>query len=145
LTALAERAVACKRWRWMPGMRVQYVWGGPARDRFLCVDKEHAHLVVEDSAVDGGGPLTWLRKRLASFDRDCRPDLDDPATLGCLLALVREAWGDPLLCTSEGHDILSKHWWAVSSTMRRNSDLRPCGLSQVSEAEALIAALESAP
>jgi hypothetical protein len=73
-------------------MRVEYVWGGPARDRFLCADKEHAHLVVE-SAVDGGGPLTWLRKRLASFGRDCLPDLDDPATLGCLLALVREAWG----------------------------------------------------
>jgi hypothetical protein len=37
--------------------------------------------------VDCNG--NWGR-RLA---KDCRPDLDDDATCGCLLGLVRDAWG----------------------------------------------------
>jgi hypothetical protein len=62
---LAKRAVACKGWRWMPGM----AWFD---GRFLQYRvQSEAHAVV----VDEGG----------------LPDLTDPATLGCLLALVREA------------------------------------------------------
>ena len=58
---LARRAVACKHWRWTPGM---LVLNGP---RVLTVDERDMTGLV--------------------------PDLGDPATLGCVLALVRESNG----------------------------------------------------
>jgi hypothetical protein len=62
------------------------------------------------------------------------PDLSDPATLGCLLALVREAWGKPDLHTRpEGSR------WRMWSFEWPSSMLHP------TEAEALVAALEAAP
>jgi len=68
------------------------------------------------------------------------PDLTDPATVGALLALVREAWGDPCICTAV--DNTGAGWWVDGWTAARPqvpSDLHP------TEAEALVAALEAAP
>ena len=80
---------------------------------------------------------------------DLIPDLRDPATLGCVLALVREAWSDasggpvPVTaadrgCTSGGPPV----WFVVWSH-------GPCGdpfnRESPTEAHALVAALESAP
>lgn len=64
------------------------------------------------------------------------PDLTDPATVGCLLALVRDAHGSPLLRVEGFPD----GWRAV------RTDRAPyvVGLGH-SEAAALVAALESAP
>ena len=76
---LGRRAVACKGWRWMPGMltddgqRVLHADGG---SMFAGVGSGHD--------ADGYGPFE---------SRNMLPDFRDPATLGCLLALVREAWG----------------------------------------------------
>ena len=74
------------------------------------------------------------------------PDLDDPATLGCLLALVREAWGDQgLHCAGRYSD--GKWLWHVQgghphgATFRR----RVYAIGHGTEAEALVAALEAAP
>ena len=64
-TALARRAVACKGWRWMPGMR----W----------------------RTEDDRGRLDDFQPEYMGRPPDALPDLTDPATLGCLLALVREA------------------------------------------------------
>ena len=47
--------------------------------------------------------------------RDALPDLTDPATLGCLLALVREAWQDPTITT---------HCWRVSPAVVARSPER---------------------
>jgi len=58
------------------------------------------------------------------------PDLDDPATLGCLLALVREAWDDRYLCAS----LSPRKLWMVDGWSLHDT-----------EAEALVAALEAAP
>ena len=126
--ALAKRVVACKSWRWMPGM-----------------------------LIHSGFRMTWVDETtFRSFDEcgnemygstDCLvPVFDDPATLGCLLALVREAFPG---CHAEpngapkwdGYDEAERdNWWAVFT----------CGPHRVmangaTEAEALVAALEAAP
>jgi hypothetical protein len=111
---LAQRAVACRHWRWMPGM----VWYrpssalGPIRGRMIGDDP--SGLLLSEG---------W-------------PDLTDPATLGCLLALVREAGAYirhlsmlPMGCT------VNVEW----------PDGRICDYRRETLAEALVAALEAAP
>lgn len=69
-------------------------------------------------------------KHVPPNPRDAWPDLTDPATLGCLLALVREALDIPYLCTSVSPE---GRWWVDGYSLHDT------------EAEALIAALEAAP
>ncbi len=76
LRALARRAVACKGWRWMPGM--------------LHRNRRNATRITEEHAGYSWGG--W-------------PDLSDPLTVLALLLLLREAWGCSNLSvvgTSEG-------------------------------------------
>ena len=66
------------------------------------------------------------------------PDLTDPAALGCLLALVREAHGDPLVHPLHHPDPEGPGCWRVwrgRFWVGQHSD----------EAAALVAALEAAP
>jgi hypothetical protein len=75
--------------------------------------------------VAGGGDVGWR----------CVPDLSDPATVvGCLLALVREAWGDPAAHAVPDGD------WHVYGDMPETE----YGTGDT-EAAALVAALEAAP
>jgi hypothetical protein len=62
------------------------------------------------------------------------PDLGDPATVGCLAVLVREAWNEPELSPTYYDDGTWCVGWPDSLRHR-----------QPSEAAALIAALEAAP
>ena len=115
--ALARRAAACSGWRWMPGM-------------MNAKSGERAVARYDDgTAYEGGG---WLLG-----ERDY-PDLDDPATLGCLLALVREAWRDPGLTTMFRHGL--RNAWCCRSTANGWND----DAIGATEAEALVAALEAA-
>ncbi len=125
-------------------MRVSYVWGSDARDMFVAVDAEHAHLVIEDPGEDREVyRMTWLRKRIDSFARDCVPDLDDPATLGCLLALVREAWDDATIHVRAVDDPEHGHVWMAFNKYGQ-AKLARLTWSRF-EAERLVVALEAAP
>ncbi len=123
---LARRAVACPRWRWMPGMLTT------CDLRVVEGDAEYVIGQRSGPTKSGGG---W-------YDGDAAgllPDLADPATLGCLLALVREAWGDLHMVArcDDRHGKVS--WWIY-----RWGDL-PRSRECSTEAEALVAALEAAP
>jgi hypothetical protein len=89
------------------------------------VSVEHASLVVLDDEFDF----------VEITDGKAIPDLDDPATLGCLLALVRRAWNDQRINTLPTTD----GGWAVAD----GDDDWIC--TGTTEAEALVGALEAAP
>ncbi len=116
---LAQRAVACKHWRWKPGMLIK---ADEDIDR-ICIAWEDGMLECRDIEIIGDQIAEVL------------PDLDDPATLGCLLALVREAWGDQRINTLPTTD----GGWAVADG---DDDWICTGMT---ETEALVAALEAAP
>ena len=109
IEALPRRAVACRGWRWMPGMAFcdgAEVW--------RVTSAQHAETIHADRT----------------------PDLTDPATLGCLLALVREAWGDP-----SAYTMAYCGRWTLCSD--RDEEIDPG--DGATEAAALVAALEAAP
>jgi len=123
---LAKRALACRGWRWMPGMRtingrrLAVVFGASRTAAVLCDLRDDANSDTEE-----------LQGEL--------PDLNDPATVGCLLALVREAWGMPtgITVTYSSDEGL----WGVSWSGATHGGW--CGRGET-EAEALVAALEAA-
>lgn len=108
--ALARRAVACEGWRWTPGM----LRTSPGAHHGIRV------LDVNAVGIDRTHPL---------------PDLTDAATLGCLLALVREAHGR--CCYTQ---VCGGYW-----TIQNDDTEDAWGDHCATEAEALVAALEAAP
>jgi hypothetical protein len=136
MTKLARRAVACPGWRWLPGMLIKTV-GGPT-DRIAGIDSTYIHAWAESQQTENPRGM-WIRYRLDRMNKHGVPDLSDPATVGCLLALVREAWGNPLICTAV--DNTGCGWWVEGGTEESRV---PWHLHDT-EAAALVAALEAAP
>ena len=107
--ALGKRVVACKGFRPMRGM------------------------------LDMQG-RTWDSSLLWRWHNEVDvPDLRDPATLGCLLALVREAWDDPQAFVGW----FDPHWKVIRC--RTESLIGFLAGRGATEAEALVAAWEAAP
>jgi len=136
--ALGLRAVACNGWRWMPGMRSEirtrtrraaYRWlSGPT-------DERHWGLVV--IVEDHRG---WPARTVATLQPGPHdlPDLDDGATLGCLLALVRLARLDPYWLPT-CLDWEGGMAWVIEEPSRKRQTRHG------SYAAVLVAALEAAP
>ena len=123
IESFARRALACTGWEWMPGM--------------LALSNERA---------------IWIRVVDPPMEKldDCFPDLSDPATLGCLLTLVREAWNDPtlgLFAARGGRSGRPARVWAFggSRPRRRGWDKSIASAFFGSEIDALVSALEAAP
>lgn len=135
--ALALRAVACEGFRWTPGMlttedyRVIETWRDTAK-----VAK--GTLVYNLAQRGDGWAWDWFDPSTGCFEEDdsgaLLPDLSDPATLGCLLALVRVAWGGEIVVR------VGRGWWEIECEgylwEHENT---------ASFAAALVAALEAAP
>ena len=124
--ALARRAVACKGWRWMAGMATNSKF----RRVVDACPVERVPCCAEEGATYDDCHAVWLEHA------DLLPDLTDPATLGCLLALVREAHGAPFLQVSVS--ISREHGYRFECSPRHR------GAWVESEEEALVAALEAA-
>jgi hypothetical protein len=120
---LGRRAVACKGWRWIPGML--------ARDAGWVL-----HRIQDDgSALDLSDDI--LERGWGYSTETLRPIFDDPATLGGLLALVREAMSAETLYTRP-----TRTGWTIMMGSGKNLGKVSDGTT---EAEALVAALEDAP
>jgi len=79
---LARRAVASPHWRWMPGMRL------------VCPGSDEAFRVESEPAWNGGLYRAFgISEDWIAAPEDELPDLDDPATLGCLHDLACAALG----------------------------------------------------
>ena len=114
---LGRRARRCSRWKWAPGMLTLT-----------------GYRVSDDDAETDKPTL---------FDDD-DPDLRDPATLGWLLALVRDAWPTAPATTSR-HGMWSEkrgHYHAWTCSYCTGDDWRQA--HGETEIEALVAALEAA-
>lgn len=130
---LSKRAVACKGWRWMPGMAY---WSGGIAYRIAYRCRESGTWVAFEIDSVGGGD-----RQYGMTLQHALPDLNDPATLGCLLALVREAWGDHLLHVEPYHCAEWHVWPAPGMENDRDTAI----WHGETEAAALVAALEAAP
>ena len=120
---LGRRLVACKHFRWMPGMLTT------DNERVVEVDEN----VVEVDESDGTEYYRHVLVGAHPIDISAAPDLTDPATIGCLLALVREAWGDDGITATIVRDARDGDYWYLDPAFAST------------EAEVLVAALEAAP
>lgn len=128
LETLGRRAVACPRWRWLPGMTI--------------LGSKGRRVVVIGLS---GAPEATSGMNSRAIGPDELPDLSSPATLGCLLHLVREAHGDgdtvAFVARSDGSP---KKWCVDVGVDPDFFDERKYVYGRT-EAEALVAALEAAP
>jgi hypothetical protein len=132
---LSQRVIACKKWKWLPGMQV--IW--PNGNLFR---------VGQTSGINDGWDLPNYPSNGWGDDYPDRkkglPDLTDPATLGCILFLVREHWGPHAITIANGFEEPQEVWSVHDgrfSEMNYGHEIS----RGATEAEALIIALESAP
>jgi len=136
---IARRVVACEGWRWLPGMLTD--GGLRLTDTYpLYLEKGVPRFPMSDEHKWG------LYLRESEDNPAILPDLTDPATLGCLLALVRGVVGDTgLSCIGDGLPNGETRWCVEPSKLRsHNKWVMDATKDCWSEAEALVATLEAA-
>ena len=127
-------AAVRKIWRWMPGMLAVRIeppaFFSEGADPTRLVGRSYRVLKVREDTV------CCLLDSFPASSLSYAPDCTDPATLGCLLALVRETWGMPTGIVVSYND--DTRLWRVSWSGATHGG--ECGYG-ATEGEALIAAL----
>lgn len=123
LEELGQRAVACRHWRWMAGM--------------LGLSNRSSERSIWIRVVDPPEDDT----------SECWPDFSDPATLGCLLYLVREVGKTPDVSAIRSAFKDGSVVWSipVETSLALKMGLEDGFVTGATEAEALVAALEALP
>jgi hypothetical protein len=124
------RAIKCDGWQWACGMTT------------ICESLIHFE---QDGQI--GIETGWGGVSLRSPGR-MLPDFRDSATLGCLLALVRKAYGNLNICTATSNFGLKPGdiSWHIPFVAHAKMGARSNWVSlYTTEIEALVAALEAAP
>lgn len=85
---LSHQVLQAKKWCWVTGMQTL------DRTTVLAVEKG----VPYRWAHYGRVYESWFEESRKEEWSNQLPDLDSPATLGCLLSLVRKAWNCPTAC-----------------------------------------------
>jgi hypothetical protein len=133
LEKLSQRLVKSKHFRWMPGMLM-------LNDK--CVIRIED--MNGDSIYYSGAYSEEMTTHQASGDH--WPDLTDPATLGCLLHLVREALNEPWVgFAAEPDDEGVDRWYPFGDRWHGDHFFAEGAPVYRTEADALVAALEAAP
>lgn len=124
---LARLAVTLPGWRWMPGMLATF------RGNWTQSTQMEARVEIQRSSDGTAGDPGYAD--LGSSDPgfeplppDALPDLSDPATKGCLLALARDHQRRPNLCvvamshcrSVESDAVLA--WFVVNEPMSGDGD-----------------------
>jgi hypothetical protein len=146
-TELGRRLVACRGFRWMPGMLCQR----RVRTAEWVSVRLTEHTSVADYRVVERNTVPSMNQAAASImaegyvtqsgwvmTDDLFPDLSDAATKGCVMQLVREAWDDP-----EAHFALGATGWTLMSGESRVADVMYPSRPSDDEAEAMVTAMEA--
>jgi hypothetical protein len=117
----------------MPGMLLV----GMGRIARICIEDGYMYVTHPDSIVSHRVEFTP--------DMVIRLDVNDQATVGCLLALVRQAWGDPGIY-AEGQYSQGRYMYRVRGGHGHGAGFnRATEEWHLTEAAALVATLEAAP
>ena len=119
--SLSERLVACKGFGWRLGMRAIATDGS----RLRLVDKFNDAMWFDEEA----------KEMVAYQPVDPLPDLNDPATLGCVMQMVWETWFEAIYMEPQ----VDGGWLAI----RSNGAV--IHRTPAPYAETLVIALEAAP
>ncbi len=147
-TELGRRLVACRGFRWMPGMlcKRRLRTGEWVSVRLTEHTSVADYRVVERNAVpsmnQAAGSIMaegYVTQSGWVLAEDLIPDLSDAATKGCVMQLVREAWDDP-----EAHLALGGAGWVLMSGESRIADVMYPSRPSEEDAEAMVFAMEAA-
>lgn len=142
---LARRAVACRAWRWVPGMVVVSEWPDCVPSDALRGPARLVRVVKHGDCTEYEWAWTWKNGDGGRMPADALPDITDPLTVLALLLLVREAWRDEGIAVRGVWEGPGLRHWHVEAGGAHGAEFAQLDGAHSSEAAALVAALEAAP
>lgn len=136
---VARALVRCKNWMWIPGMVI--LWDSPGGIYGQQWFPASALIVDVDASILPELGLLYVGH--ADFKRGARPQMNDPGTVGCVLALCRNAWNDEGLCFVGRYTKGKMSWYILGSKSHDERFNQLVETVYPSEEMALLACLEA--